>query len=104
MCRVILTYTSEFTPHQREVFCVFWGQGVIGLRRYLNTEERTHRGLEFDDDEVTLTGDDDNQTMTGMMSATALNGAEDETEADEELDDADDSQLGGAALGGDAQP
>lgn len=28
----------EFTEHQRQVFCVFSGQGVLGLRRYLNSE------------------------------------------------------------------
>jgi F-box and leucine-rich repeat protein GRR1 len=93
---------TEFTPHQREVFCVFSGQGVIGLRRYLNNEGRT-RGPDFEDDEVTLTGDDDNQTMTGMMSATALNGGDEEPEADEELEDADEGQHR-ATHGADAQP
>ena len=82
---------------------MFSGQGVIGLRRYLNNEGRLRAGDDFDDDERTLTGDDDNQTMTGMMSATALNGGEEETEADEELEDADEGHHG-AALGGDAQP
>lgn len=28
----------EFTEHQRAVFCVFSGQGVVGLRKYLNQE------------------------------------------------------------------
>jgi hypothetical protein len=32
-----LTPCAEFTEHQRSVFCVFSGQGVLGLRRYLNT-------------------------------------------------------------------
>ncbi len=49
-----------------------------------------------------MTGDDDNHTMTGMMSATALNGGEEENEADEELEDADDTSQG-AGLGADAQ-
>ncbi len=40
--------------------------------------------------------------MTGMAGATVLNG-EDETEADEELEDAEDSQLG-TTVGADAQP
>jgi F-box and leucine-rich repeat protein GRR1 len=94
---------AEFTPHQREVFCVFSGQGVIGLRRYLNNEARLQRtGRPFDDDdEETLNGepagegdDDDDQTMTGMMGATGLNGvpspAEDEV-PDEELEDVEDN-------------
>ncbi|KAI4864911.1 RNI-like protein [Hypoxylon rubiginosum] len=29
---------SDFTEHQRAVFCVFSGQGVAGLRQYLNTQ------------------------------------------------------------------
>lgn len=28
----------DFTEHQRAVFCVFSGQGVSGLRQYLNTQ------------------------------------------------------------------
>ncbi|KAF8418227.1 hypothetical protein EV426DRAFT_681186 [Tirmania nivea] len=31
---------DEFTPHQREVFCVFSGQGVHKLRYYLNTKAK----------------------------------------------------------------
>jgi hypothetical protein len=38
--------------------------------------------------------------MTGMMSATGLNGGEEENEADEELEDADDGHQG-AGLGAD---
>ncbi|KAI9742826.1 MAG: SCF ubiquitin ligase complex subunit [Claussenomyces sp. TS43310] len=85
----------EFTQHQREVFCVFSGQGVMGLRRYLNNERALRRANGLDDDEVTLNGDDDDQTMTGMMSATGLNGGadEEEDEADEELEDSDDIQI-----------
>jgi len=89
---------QEFTEHQRQVFCVFSGQGVVNLRRYLNNEKRLRqeRG-EIDDDEETIDGEgdaDDDQTMTGMMGATAINGAEDEGEAegDEELEDGDGSQ------------
>ncbi|KAK5656854.1 hypothetical protein OQA88_4402 [Cercophora sp. LCS_1] len=31
---------AEFTEHQRSVFCVFSGQGVVGLRKYLNQERQ----------------------------------------------------------------
>ncbi|KAK4169019.1 SCF E3 ubiquitin ligase complex F-box protein grrA [Cladorrhinum sp. PSN259] len=31
---------QEFTEHQRSVFCVFSGQGVISLRKHLNVEQR----------------------------------------------------------------
>ncbi|KAI5919051.1 hypothetical protein F4810DRAFT_703842 [Camillea tinctor] len=30
---------SDFTEHQRAVFCVFSGNGVVGLRRYLSSRE-----------------------------------------------------------------
>ncbi|KAK6857794.1 hypothetical protein PG995_005493 [Apiospora arundinis] len=30
---------QEFTEHQRQVFCVYSGTGVSGLRRFLNTEQ-----------------------------------------------------------------
>ncbi|KAI0598820.1 hypothetical protein F4775DRAFT_160420 [Biscogniauxia sp. FL1348] len=30
---------SDFTEHQRAVFCVFSGNGVLGLRRYLSSRE-----------------------------------------------------------------
>lgn len=96
VCDCILLTKTEFTAHQREVFCVFSGQGVIGLRQYLNGQSR--RTAFTDDDDDTLSGelagdsiDDDDQTMTGMMGATALNGAE-EDEVDEELDDVDEGQ------------
>lgn len=82
----------EFTPHQREVFCVFSGQGVVGLRRYLNNEGRLRAVGEINDDEVTLTGADNSQTVPQTPIPPILNG-EDETEADEELEDAEDSQL-----------
>ena len=41
--------------------------------------------------------------MTGMMSATALNGGDEEAEADEELEDADEGRHE-STLGADAQP
>jgi F-box and leucine-rich repeat protein GRR1 len=93
----------EFTPHQREVFCVFSGQGVIGLRRHLNDEtaRAAVAGSFDDDDRVNITRDDDDQTMTGMMGATALNGGEEEV--DEELEDAEESH-NGIDAGGEAQP
>jgi hypothetical protein len=90
----------EFTPHQREMFCVFSGQGVIGLRRHLNDETIRVAGTAAFDDEANEGHDDDNQTMTGMMSATALNGEE---EVDEELEDAEESH-NGIDVGGEAQP
>lgn len=34
----LIVFVPEFTDHQRQVFCVFSGQGVYNLRRYLNDE------------------------------------------------------------------
>jgi len=36
--RFLADFFPEFTEHQRAVFCVFSGQGVVGLRKYLNQE------------------------------------------------------------------
>ncbi|KAH6681894.1 hypothetical protein B0J14DRAFT_501689 [Halenospora varia] len=81
---------SEFTEHQRSVFCVFSGAGVTGLRRHLN-HLPGHGGMEdFDQDTVGDADADDDQTMTGLMGATALNADEDaDADGDEELEDAD---------------
>lgn len=102
LCPYLPISYPEFTHHQREVFCIFSGQGVTDLRRYLNQQAGVRNGAEFDNDTVTLSGDDDNHTMTGMMSATALNGGEGENEADKELEDAED-RYQGVGLGSDAQ-
>ncbi len=77
------------------MFCVFSGQGVVGLRNHLNSLE--HRGYAALDN-----SDDDDQTMTGMSAmgptvnllnpaAMAMNGLEDDDDADgdEELEDGD---------------
>jgi F-box and leucine-rich repeat protein GRR1 len=44
-----LTVVSEFTDHQRSVFCVFSGQGVVNLRKHFNTmlaaEEQARRSM-----------------------------------------------------------
>jgi F-box and leucine-rich repeat protein GRR1 len=73
---------SEFTEHQRSVFCVFSGVGVTGLRRHLMNNPL---GEHFDQQTVV----DDDQTMTGMMGAAALN-VDDDGDADADADDNDD--------------
>ncbi|KAF8854910.1 SCF E3 ubiquitin ligase complex F-box protein-like protein grrA [Acephala macrosclerotiorum] len=89
----------EFTEHQRNVFCVFSGQGVMGLRSHLNKLPLNHaydplaNGPVDDDEDQTMTGTDH---ATLMMSAAALNADEDDADGDEELDDADDN--GGASF------
>jgi len=90
----------EFTEHQRNVFCVFSGQGVTGLRNHLNRLEPTGG---YGDPMITGADDDDDQTMTGMVGATAmmgmgaaaLNADDEDADGDEELEDGD----GGVTFG-----
>lgn len=75
---------GEFNAHQRQVFCVFSGPGVTGLRKYLNEQRalrestRASGGLLADSDgEMFIEpeeddDDDDDATMTGLMAASAL--------------------------------
>ncbi|KAE8452040.1 hypothetical protein EG329_002205 [Mollisiaceae sp. DMI_Dod_QoI] len=78
----------------RTVFCVFSGQGVMGLRAHLNNlplnqpYDALANGPVDDDEDHTMTGTDH---ATLMMSAAALNADEDDADGDEELDDADDN-------------
>lgn len=58
----------EFTDHQRQVFCVFSGTGVIGLRKYLNEQEseRLRTAGEDGGDEASADDeDDDDETVDG---------------------------------------
>ncbi|KAK4191343.1 SCF E3 ubiquitin ligase complex F-box protein grrA [Podospora australis] len=77
----------EFTEHQRAVFCVFSGQGVTSLRKYLN-QERSQ-----------LATDQDGLVVTGFGEATPPPGAPlvpadlDETELDGDDDDALDDEM-----------
>lgn len=64
----------EFTQQQREVFCVFSGEGVTRLRDYLNRDitiipEETEATMYDDDEEL----DEDEGQMNGMMHATGIN-------------------------------
>lgn len=64
----------EFTNQQREVFCVFSGEGVNRLRDYLNRTVSPVRDMTeatmYDDDEEL---DEDEGQVTGLMHATAIN-------------------------------
>jgi F-box and leucine-rich repeat protein GRR1 len=70
----------EFTQQQREVFCVFSGEGVGRLRDFLNrTSGPFHEETEatmYDDEEL----DEDEGQVTGLLNATGINDEyEDET-------------------------
>ncbi|KAJ5945539.1 hypothetical protein N7454_002378 [Penicillium verhagenii] len=64
---------AEFTQQQRDVFCVFSGEGVFKLRDFLNRDElnqhETEATMYDDDDEL----DEDAGQMTGLMDATGIN-------------------------------
>ena len=76
----MLNLFLEFTEHQREVFCVFSGEGVNRLRNYLKTDRSAlQNGTMYVDE------DGEDQQFAGLMNATAIND-------DEDMDD--DSQDG----------
>jgi F-box and leucine-rich repeat protein GRR1 len=70
---------KEFTQQQRDVFCVFSGDGVNRLRDFLNRYESSpHEETEatmYDDDEEL---DEDEGQMTGLMNATVINDGDDD--------------------------
>lgn len=75
----------EFTQQQRELFCVFSGEGVHHLRDFLNRImppvcEETEATMYDDDEEL----DEDEGQVTGLMHATAIN--DDEYLDDEYID------------------
>ncbi|KAK4910512.1 SCF ubiquitin ligase complex subunit, partial [Elasticomyces elasticus] len=68
----------EFTQQQRDVFCVFSGDGVTRLREYLNHNkasypEETEATMYDDDEELEGEGDADEGQMAGMMNAAVIN-------------------------------
>ena len=80
----------EFTEHQRNVFCVFSGEGVNRLRIYLNESPESlyeTEGTMYDDREVEDM--DTDQRLPGLMHATGLNDDDDDMD---EVDGADGSQ------------
>ena len=95
----MLISSLEFTDHQRNVFCVFSGEGVNRLRTYLNENQPSMiydtEGTMYDDHD----GDDGDadQQVTGLMHATGL-GADDD-DMDDKVDVGEGSQYGGEADG-----
>ena len=91
-------HRAEFTDHQRNMFCVFSGEGVNRLRNYLNEDPESlynAEGTMFDDREGE-DGDADQQ-VTGLLNATGL-GADDD-DVNEEDETGEGSQYGGEADG-----
>ncbi|CAG8103825.1 unnamed protein product [Penicillium olsonii] len=73
----------EFTQQQRDVFCVFSGEGVTRLREFLNKSkapyrEETEATMYDDDEELDGEGDGDEGRMAGMMNAAVINDDDDE--------------------------
>ncbi|KAL9033286.1 MAG: hypothetical protein Q9214_007587, partial [Letrouitia sp. 1 TL-2023] len=87
-----------FTDHQRNMFCVFSGEGVNRLRNRLNADPPPlydTEGTMYDDHDGE-DGDADQQ-VTGLMNATGL-GADDD-DMNEEDEAGEGSQYGGEADG-----
>ncbi|KAK4656472.1 LOW QUALITY PROTEIN: SCF ubiquitin ligase complex subunit [Podospora pseudocomata] len=79
------SYFEGFTQHQRDVFCVFSGQGVVNLRKYLNQEQTfADLGLGESAGGVSRAGRD---TPTGEVIQANNGDATDETEVDVVDDD-----------------
>lgn len=84
---------GEFTVQQREVFCVFSGEGVINLRKYLNGHQR---GVGFYGDvpeEGTMYQDDDDDDHTVHQDPDVVDDDDDETPALESPGHAHNGQL-----------
>lgn len=77
---------AEFTEHQRNVFCVFSGRGVIDLRRHLNSLQEPFRHPSEDDFGPLMPEADEDQVMNGMLGATVLNGDDEDADGDEEFE------------------
>lgn len=87
----LLTFSTEFTEHQRAVFCVFSSDGVNGLRNHLNHLDRLPPYGDTDDPYPHPPTGSIAQPMTGIVP-TIIPGADDGADADdEELDDAEGS-------------
>jgi F-box and leucine-rich repeat protein GRR1 len=84
---------AEFTNQQRDVFCVFSGEGVNRLRHYLNSDRMQYdtEGTMYDDAEEEGEGDD--QQLAGPMGTTNLN--EDDDEIGEDITGDEDITGGG---------
>lgn len=71
----------EFTQAQRDLFCVFSGEGVGRLRDFLSTSmappRETSEATMYDDEEEEELDEDEGQ-VTGMMHETGINDDDDE--------------------------
>lgn len=77
-CHAIAYFILEFTDHQRNVFCVFSGDGVNRLRNYLNEDPAgiyDTEGTMYDDREIPE-GDNDHQ-VASLMHMAGINDDED---------------------------
>ncbi|RDW71190.1 hypothetical protein BP6252_07753 [Coleophoma cylindrospora] len=85
----------EFTEHQRNVFCVFSGQGVTDLRHYLNSSDEVSvlRARRQARQEAGVQALLDDEPMGGMHGTTILNTDDDpDADGDEELEEGEISQ------------
>ncbi|TKA80956.1 SCF E3 ubiquitin ligase complex F-box protein grrA [Cryomyces minteri] len=82
----------EFNDHQRDVFCVFSGNGVNRLREYLNVEADTHALYEHAmDDEGLMVVDVDTGSTVANAPQQVLNSMAAPTPAPDDVDEEDDA-------------
>ena len=92
----MLKRITEFTEHQRTVFCVFSGEGVNRLRKYLNEAPiYDTEGTMYDDRDPDGEMDAERQ-VAGLMHATGINDDDDDMD---EVEAAEGSQYGGDGEG-----
>ena len=83
----------EFTEHQRNVFCVFSGEGVNRLRNYLNEDAGNIYDIEgtMYDDHEPVDGENDQQVASLMHMA----GINDDDDPEDDPEAGDGSEDGG---------
>jgi F-box and leucine-rich repeat protein GRR1 len=71
---------TEFNEEQRQVFCVFSGEGVNKFRNYLNEEDTADNEADTEDSDRMITSvyedgrDRDDDGVVGMMESAAIEG------------------------------
>ena len=93
----VLNGYIEFTEHQRTVFCVFSGEGVNRLRKYLNDTPPIYESESTMYDDRDPDGEmDAERQVAGLMHATGIN---DDDEDMDEVEAGEGSQYGGDGEG-----
>ena len=77
-----LSLAIEFNEEQRTVFCVFSGDGVSRLRRYLNEDHFESEVTMYEEGEI-LGDDGDADGILGLMQSTGLDAEDGDGDGDD---------------------